>query len=764
MRIMFRPLALVLALAAFLSAALAQDFILPYNKAPETAPEFWAAAKYELQTGNHQRAGAMLQKFAERLANLGQEDQDKLLLAIHDRDGLSPLLRLSNLAPVRALKTTDAAGKEVPLADALIKRMTLALEKRLGDPARIEFFVGNLGKSPEERAYAQLQLRLAGARAVPPLIKALMDQTQAKDHGHIVDALVKMDRDFAPAALAAMDAPSDAARSALIRVFERRTDERIVPYLWWLRGLPDVNPTLKAQADAALQRFLGASSHAVTDARQRLTDEADRWYRRQNDVPEGGATIWRWDPEAGAVVAVPATKIGYEDYMTMYWARKALQVSPAYLPAQVLFLSAAIDRAIAQHGADQPLQKTDPRTAELLAASGAALLSAVLERAEAEGRTHVALGAVRALGESGDPRALRGDPPKADSPLVRALAFPDARVQFAAADAILNIPAAHPAPGASRVVNVLARALASGQRKALVGDYRAEEGQKLAGLLGQAGFDAEAFTLGRQLYQAAGADGGVTLLAIHANLPDPGLAQLLTQLAANPNTSGLPILLFTDAATERAARETAGRFPRVRVVGPVPLTLDLLNVELAALLREADAQPLSDAERKAQGPLAIELLRRIARGEFPGLDARGAEGALIHALASDELAGGAADVLARLPGKRVQSALAEVVLRDVRAAGVRSAVAAGLRLHLARFGILLGQDQLDALARLAASATDPALKEQADRLAAMLQPGALSEGARLLKFPLVSAPPAGAEMPTPNAPADANKEDKPDGL
>ena len=47
-------------------AAAAQDFVLPYNKAPETAQEFWAAAKYDLSLGNHQRAAQMIgTKFTE---------------------------------------------------------------------------------------------------------------------------------------------------------------------------------------------------------------------------------------------------------------------------------------------------------------------------------------------------------------------------------------------------------------------------------------------------------------------------------------------------------------------------------------------------------------------------------------------------------------------------------------------------------------------------------------------------------------------------
>ena len=68
-----------------------------------------------------------------------------------------------------------------------------------------------------------------------------------------------------------------------------------------------------------------------------------------------------------------------------------------------------------------------------------ALVNAVLERALTEHRPAVILGAVRDLGERKEIRSLR-PMERGQPPMVRALHYPDRRVQMAAAEALLQIP------------------------------------------------------------------------------------------------------------------------------------------------------------------------------------------------------------------------------------------------------------------------------------------------------------------------------------
>jgi DNA-binding response OmpR family regulator len=714
-------------------AARGQDFILPYNKSPETAAEFWAASKYELGLGNHQRVAEMLRRFQERLAALGAEEQDKLLLAIYDRDGLSPLLRMANLKPVRETKIKDpATEKEEPVADVLIRRVTNAIEQRAGDPGRIEFFVNNLSKSAEERAYAITQLRIAGARAVPYMVAVLRNAARQREHEQIIAALVRMDSGMAPALLAALDANDPYLTRVIFTVFQCRADDRIVPYLWWFATAADVSADLKAAARALLARFVPGQAVNLREAVTALTALSDRFYRHEEQFVEP-ITIWKWEGQEG-LVGTPASGSEAEEYYGIYWAKKALSLDAGYRPAQVLLVSLALEKAIERSGVEAPLARVAPQVDSLLAGTSSALLEEVLSRAMTDKRVLVVLGAVRALGEAGEARLLRsqdGSP----TPLVKALSFPDARVQLAAAEAILSIPTPEGFVGASRLVRVLSRALGSdGQPRACVAAGQRDIAQRIAAALKQAGFEAAAFSSGSELFKHATANGEMTLVVLDASLGENDLPYTLSQLRTSADTAGVPIVLTGQEENARRLNALAGELPRTRVLTPTPVTVDLWKAEIEPLLKDSQQPALSEAERRGQGPKALDLLLRMARGEIPGYDLRPAEAAILKALSSDELAPAAAAVLAYRPGQTHQRALADLALRDIRSLPVRTAAAIALRHHLQRFGVLLSPDQINGLVSLAGTAQDPALREQALRLAAFLQPSAALEGARLLQF------------------------------
>ncbi len=722
----------------FLGASTCQgqgnDFILPYNKTPETAPEFWAATKFEMGLGNYGRSAEMLQKFYDRLSNLGEEEQNKLLLAVYDRDGLSPLLKLSNQEVVRKVLAKDAAtGKDIPLADVLIKRMTRAIEGRLGDPGRIEFFVNNLSKSKEERAYAFSQLRIAGARAVPAMLQVLRNQSRQNEHSYIISALTRMDRNFAPPLLAALDAPDNYLRTTIITIFLQRADDRIVPHLWYLHGWPSTPATLRTQATQALSQFTRTPEDQLGDARVKLVEEGERYYQHQIDLPQETQLIWRWDKELGNVTAAPVNKSGAEEYFAIYWAKKALELDARFLPAQVLMISASVEKALERGGVSQPLKTASPEVYLLLAGTSPALLQTVLDRALRDGRSAVALGVIQVLGESGDPKLLRSGHQL--TPLARALRFSDVRVQLAAADAALKIPVNEPYAGSSRVIEVLRRAIGGdGQPRVLIGHGNSSEGQRVAGLFRELGFDPIVVNTGADLTKKANESADFAMVAVDAALPEPGIAYTLSQLRENSNTSGLPIIVLAAENQARSARMMSERYALTTVLSPVPMNADLLKSELNPILKDTFRPPLTDAERKAAGPLALELLLKIATGEAAGYDARPAEASIIQALNSDELAVKASQVLAWRGGKTVQLALAETALREVRPPAVRAAALVSLRMHVARFGNFLTEDQTKAFAQLAKNATDPQVQEQAERLIALIHANGQQDGQRILDF------------------------------
>src|SRR5260370_30828547 len=102
-------------------------------------------------------------------------------------------------------------------------------------------------------------------------------------------------------------------------------------------------------------------------------------------------------------------------------------------------------------GVHKPLAVTAPKVNDLLTGVNPDLLTAILDRALTDERTPVVLGVVRALRDLAEARANKptghGEPP-----LVRALYYPDRRVQMAAVESLLHIPGAPSAQAPRRIV------------------------------------------------------------------------------------------------------------------------------------------------------------------------------------------------------------------------------------------------------------------------------------------------------------------------
>jgi HEAT repeat protein/CheY-like chemotaxis protein len=738
----------------------AQEIILPYNRTPETVEDCWAAVKYEINLGNHQRAAAMLKRFYERLLARNPEEQDRFLLRVYDSEGMSTYLKLANIETIRQQATApDVTGKQVPVADILLSRVTKLVEGRLGDMARIQFFVKNLSGTAEERAYAITQLRASGYRAVPAMVAVLADPNLEKSHPYVTYALQRMDRDVTPPLVAALDANNPGLRSMILNVLFRRADERAVPALWWIHGAKEMPETLRAQAASQLAQFLHLKDlKSLGDPREALTRYASQYYYQPARAPEAQNMVWRWDGKE--LVSQNVTPAQYREHYGLHWARKALEIDPGFRPAQIMFLSIALEHAYSRLKPGEALEKTDPQLAQVLAASGNQLLEQVLDQALKDNRPLVVLGATKALARTGDVRLLRGTE-KGASPLSVALRHPDQRVRLAAAEAIINIPQAGSFPGASRVVEVFKRVLAGeGKAKVLIGYSTSVEGQNVAGLIAPLGHAHQVVTTGRELLRIANEDGDVSLIILDPKLADPMLPYILSELKTNPNTSGIPIVLLADEDQAKRIRGPVARHGSVLVLTPPPATADKLKAELEAFVK---SPPLTPDERKANAKLALDLLLRIARGEVPGYELRLADDAMARAMQDDDLAPQAASVLALRPGRKNQQALAEVALSGMRPLPVRVAALDAVRMSIQRYGILVGPKEIAAFVQLPPTAMEPELQTAAARLAAMLQPNTTGEGQRLRTFTPAAGGKPDAPAPAPGKPGDKEKEKEKDG-
>ncbi len=546
-----------------------------FFRKPETALEYWNALQFELDVGRPDLAAKHLRGLINR------KPTEKEVLAIIDKDGLTAILKLRNVLTWSTDKKEQAqALKDV---DALIAAATAAQKKRLGDPARIRNLIELLKATPEERAYALRELYKSGAYAIPILVDRLIKATDAGDRLVVLQALERMGPSATAPLVAALDSDNAVAKVDILDILYRkhaRYSKQIVPFLWYLTASP--TEAVRKKATAVLADMLDLPASRLVSAKVALTRLAESYYRHEVDFGDKGAVIiWRWDDKTKGLVTgwpgsptVSATQA--EEYYGLRFARQALDLDPGYVPAQIVLLSLAIDKAVERGGLGVPLTRVSPTVAELLAKSSPELVIAVLDRALAEKRTSVVLEAVRSLGERAE-RSAKRPTGRGEPALVRALYYPEPRVQMAAVEALVRIPGPPPPKTKARIVEILARALTPmvsvvPGRKVLVAVGNPEWRTKVRGTVSGVGIDPVVVGTGREAMQKLRAEADIQAVLLDSTLPLPGLESLLAQMRADVDVGRLPILLAAVPETRRS-HDAAARF-------------QILNRRREALLRD----------------------------------------------------------------------------------------------------------------------------------------------------------------------------------
>ncbi len=716
----------VVFLITLLAPASGQDNRQFFRK-PETALEYWRAVQLEIELGKFDLAADFLKGF------LAKNPTDEELLQIEEKEGFSAFLRLLTIPELRADAKT------------LIDRSADVVQKHLSDQGRINSLVRSLtAESREERSYALGQLRRSGAAAVPALVAALLETPNASDeHRAILAILPRLHPNAVPPLLAALEVNNPEVRFELIDALERRADPGAAAWLWYYAGSPKQPEFIRKKATAALAAFLNVSPDKLPAAPLALSREAERYYRHQVRFPDPEAVIvWRWDGKQ--LVPLKLTSSQAEEYYGLRFARQALDIDPSYPPAQTLFVSLALEKGYERAGVDQPLEKGAPALKELLKSVNPDLLATVLDQALAERRLSVILGTVAALGDLSAVDATRSLGRRTPA-LVRALYYPDRRVQFAAADALLRI-GTPPAPLAgSRVVEILRRtAAADALPKALIADFNTDRANAVAAAVKQAGFEPVVVSTGREALRRLSQAADIDALLIDAAVPDPMLPHLLAQLRADIDTGLLPLLVLAPGEQVERVQRLAERYRHVWVV-PATTSPSALKQLLSERITDAAGRPLSEAERKDRVREAFLWLARLARGEVPGYDVRPAQDAILRALGSDELAVTAIEITGRLPGRVPQRELAALVLDGSRPAKLRAAAAVELSRHLQQHGVALTNDQIAGLNTVFETADDPNLKGTVALVLGTMRPDPRLTGQRLQRY--------SPALPTPAAPA-----------
>jgi CheY-like chemotaxis protein len=726
---------------------------------PRKPYEFWTAMRFELDTGKFDLAALHLKLLLEQ----PKEEADKDLVKIEEAQGMFAFLRLRTIKKWSddPVIQTDA----VKNVDLLIDRVTTALEKHLSDPERLRKFIKNLdAKTIEERTFAFYQLERSRERAVPYLIEALQTTTGAL-RAKVKAAMVSLPREIVPAFLEvlkarnAKDAGQEEPRLTLLEIVHERADKRAVPYLWHLSSATRYPLGVRAQARRTLIYLLETEADKLPPAKMPLTDLAEQHYLHKITFLEARLTKeerkafeeahpkqtpivqWEWDGQSLSrkLEPLPAVELKFG----LRYAREALDLDPAYLPAQIVFLNLTLDRAFAPELDKALFKGTPPALQRLLATVDSDLLMRVLERALDEHKVSVILPALQALGERGEVRAAR---PQGEGPprgIVRALYYPDRRVHFGAVQAMLRMPAS-PTPVASvRIVDILRRLVAADSTpRALLAFAPPDRVKDFRMALKAAGFETKSVASMKESLQNLSHAADFDVLLLHEAGGDE-LPHAVAQLRADRDHGRLPLLLVAGKDRAESLRRLAERYPGVDVVSEVEATGTELKATLDRRIAEASGAKLTTQERKKLAGDALDALWRMARGEYRGYDIRPAQDALVSVIAKrdEDLALQALEILGRLPGEAAQKQLARASL-DPAMGKLRNAAARELNRHIQKHSLLLGADQLQQARILFASPKeDPDLRSQLALVIGSLRPSTAQTGVRLQDFQPDPPPP-----------------------
>lgn len=725
---------------------------------PTKPHEFWAAMRFELDTGKFDLAALHLKLLLEQ----PKDETDKALVKIEEAQGMFAFLRLRTIRKWSA--DPDIQKDATQNVEILIDRVTSALEKHLSDPERIRKFIGNLdAKTVEERTFAFYQLQRSRERAVPYLIEALQSKTGAL-RSKVKAAMIALPREIVPAFLEvlkahdAKDAGQEEPRLTLVEIVHERSDKRAIPYLWHLSTAAQYPLPVRAQAKKTLAYLLETHAEKLPPAKMPLTDLAEQYYHHKITFPEARLTKeerkafeeahpkqspvvhWEWNGHSLSRRIEPLPAV--EQRFGVRYAREALDLDPAYLPAQIVFLNLTLDRAFAPE-LDKALFKTPPPALErLLATVDSDVLLRVLERAMDEHKVSVMLPALRALGERGEVRAARAPdgPPRG---IVRALHYPDRRVQFAAVQAMLRMPAS-PTPVASvRMVDILRRLVAAEPMpRALLAFTPADRTHEFRMALKTAGFDTKSVASPKEALRTLTESADFDVLLLHEAGGDE-LPYALAQLRADRDHGRLPLLLIATRERRDSLRGLAERYANAGVISEIDATGPELKAILERHIEAAAGAKITTQERKNLAEAGLDVLWRMARGEYRGYDIRPAQDAILSVVAKkdEDLAVQALEILGRLPGAEVQQRLAGVVL-DPGMGRLRNTAARELNRHIQQHSLLLSNEQLRQVRTAYANPKEDAdLRSQLAVVIGSLRPSTAQTGARLQDFQPDPPPP-----------------------
>ncbi|MFM8290103.1 MAG: hypothetical protein ACKOC4_00185 [Planctomycetia bacterium] len=657
-----------------------------------------------------------------------------------------------------AAAARDLASPDASIRTAAAGRLAAAREDAL--PALVEVLQSD-APTPAP-ALARGLVRDLGAAARQPLLEWLASDDVAHWPGIIAALAASGAQDIeefllAPAVVADTPPEAQAAAASLLQALAAaQGDGPASP-------VPSSAPEAVARLAARLDRTLSpAGLPAVDHLRLEPVTDPREAAAAFGGLVTGSVERFVWNPQAQRFDRLNLPPRAARVQEAMHLARDVMALAPRDPAAVRLALLARLEATLVFAGDPATaLDRIEPgRLRDAVSPPGgfsAAAAAEVLDLAVTHGMWEAAAAAARAFEPEGAAAAVL--PPAARQALVRALAVPDAAVQFAAARALALAAGPPPYAGSSRVVDILAHAAtATGVDRAVVAHHRVDVAQELATQVSRFGYEPVVVADGREAVFAARESADTVLVVLGARTARPTVLETVQFLQQQGLDGVAPVLVMVDPLDD----DGRGCFLE-------RLTLRLANLDGVAIVDSLDsflgdavdpppAAPrpprFPDALAQVAGPAAVDPVaratraaRRLARGREAlgllahlgrrGWDVSAAARSARTALDVEALRAPAVSLLATIGAAEAQQALRREAEEPSRPAAARRVALASLRASVNRYGLLFERrDLLDAYARYN-RAGDAGVRASAEAVLDLIE-----RPCRDTPAPPVDAPPA----------------------
>jgi hypothetical protein len=649
------------------------------------AEDFWhyaKIAKYDL-------AAAEAKKLLDSNAPAGELLAAFQAVATDRHDDLfDTLFKWLNVDPMK-----DVTQK-------LIAKLHEGQQAQYTDPKWIMQQVSDLSINERSFKRALDNLRQSGEFAAPIMIDVLRDASKKNLHSQTRLGLRMLGRQVLNPLVAVLETKDHETLITVMGILGDIGYDAAAPYI--ARIVASKEPGME-EVQAAGMRDLARLGVDMQSQKpfDLFYDLAEKFYYNNSSiVPDArfsDAHIWYWDDTKGLTNKDVPPQI-FSDIMSLRCSEYALKLDSSRAEAVSLWLAANNKRET-----DLPEGKTDvthegPDAHYYNVAEGTQYCNSVLARALRDHNAPVALKVVKSLQEIIGQSNMFNGTADGKQPIIAAMQFPDRRVRFEAA---MTLAAGLPQQtfmGQEMVVPTLAEAISSTGRPNVVivsPDLNAANAMK------------------ESLKDSARADTGSdpqSATAAAGRLPSVDVLVIDTRKNADtetimngPRVKGVSKLLIVEnKASPFVAVELDNPLVNTLVAGTAAPEGAALTDAIGKARARAGSAPMTDQISESYAQRAAALLERLAISRGQILDVSVATPALMRALEDPriEIAKSSASVLALIPGKETQSAIAGKSLDEKAGDDLKIATFKALAVSAKFWGNLLDGDMTDSLQKV----------------------------------------------------------------